>query len=462
MARVTHVSSSSFSVETNSANARRYVLFASTTKGNLWEANISHALRSAPSSSPHMSIGGLKYTTKPYFYRIEVMNGPHHRFSPTVREVGLKPARPDRLVVARRASGAYLSWANQAATGFVVTRATNTAMTANVHSYKVLGDTPQFSPPGLAKGQTYYFRVQALNAATRSTPTAPTALVAGSKQQSVRVMTYNILELTTDGQHEGSGVVAPWSQRKVAAAHLIKQANPDVVAIQEGAPWVGRARGARQVDSLRAELGGVYGLSHTEVSPNQPRYFRTGDYILYKKAEYKAIGHAWHWVLGNAHWAAYQILENRQTHAKFLFVSTHLQVGDGASNDRLRENETKVLSNKASHYGASHHVPVVYAGDFNTDHTANHAFDGPGIAMRAAHIVNAYNAAQTRKLAGYNSANDLYRTPPRFGDHIDYIFAPPGVAVLSWRQVIDLSHGKLVGVIPSDHNPIVATVEFPY
>jgi hypothetical protein len=42
------------------------------------------------------------------------------------------------------------------------------------------------------------------------------------------------------------------------------------------------------------------------------------------------------------------------------------------------------------------------------------------------------------------------------------VFAPPGVAVRSWAQVMDLSHGQIAGVIPSDHNPVVATLEYPY
>lgn len=281
-------------------------------------------------------------------------------------------------------------------------------------------------------------------------------------KQSVRVMTYNILELSADGRHEGTGTVAPWSKRKGAAARLIRRANPDVVAIQEGSDWVGRPRGRRQVDSLRSALGGVYALSHTEVSPDKPHYFRTGCYILYKKSEYALAGHAWHWALGNQRWAAYQLLENRQTHARFLFVSTHLLVGVGAADDQKRENETKSLLKQAGRYAANHGVPVIYGGDFNSDHNRRHAFNGPAIAMRQANVADAFNAANSRALGRYNSANDNARRPPKFGDHIDYVFASAGVVVRSWRLVMDLSRGRLVGVIPSDHNPVVASLAYPY
>jgi len=291
---------------------------------------------------------------------------------------------------------------------------------------------------------------------------ASSAATGTAARQPVRVMTYNILELSADGRHEGSGTVAPWSERKPAAVALIKAANPDVVAIQEGSDWVGRPRGARQIDSLRAALGGVYALSHTEISPSQPHFFRTGVYILYKKAEYKPYGRAWHWGIGNQHWAAYQLLENRQTGARFLFVSTHLLVGDGAADDRIRERETKTLLGEAGAFAAAHHVPVVYGGDFNSDHNARHAFNGPAIAMREANDTDTFNAAKTRSLGRYNSANQYMRRPPEFGDHIDYVFTSPDVTVQSWRMVMRLHHGHLVGVIPSDHNPVVANLQFPY
>jgi hypothetical protein len=34
--------------------------------------------------------------------------------------------------------------------------------------------------------------------------------------------------------------------------------------------------------------------------------------------------------------------------------------------------------------------------------------------------------------------------------------------VTSWSQLLNLSHGEFTGVIPSDHNPVVANLEFPY
>jgi endonuclease/exonuclease/phosphatase family metal-dependent hydrolase len=107
-------------------------------------------------------------------------------------------------------------------------------------------------------------------------------------------------------------------------------------------------------------------------------------------------------------------------------------------------------------------VPVVYAGDFNSDATRKHPLNAPSLVMSQHNVVNTFNAAQVRTMGAFNSANGYERRPPRFGDHIDYIFAAPGVAVRAWHQILDLHHGELAGVIPSDHNPVVADLSYSY
>jgi hypothetical protein len=47
------------------------------------------------------------------------------------------------------------------------------------------------------------------------------------------------------------------------------------------------------------------------------------------------------------------------------------------------------------------------------------------------------------------------------GSNLDYIFTTP-MRTTSWETVLDLdSDGKLKGVIPSDHNMLVAKVLLP-
>ncbi|HEX3705925.1 MAG TPA: endonuclease/exonuclease/phosphatase family protein [Mycobacteriales bacterium] len=460
--QVVAATSSSFTVTVRpTANAKHYRLYASTVRSDVFDRNLSHAQASPLSRSPRMTVRGLTHRSQPYYYRVEAINRHRHHFSATIGEVGLEPARPSALTATANSVRSFLSWASGSATGYAIEQANDPTMTNGRRTYTIAGPTTSFTPYGLTKGHTYYFRVRSLNELTSSGFTAPVALRAQSSQQPVKVMTYNILEATNDGHQEGGNVIAPWSQRKAGVAGFIGSAAPDVVAIQEGAAWVGQVKGPRQVDSLRSALGGAYALANTEIPPTQHHYHRTGDYILYRKDTLAAVGAGNHWAIGNGHWAAYQILRDRASGAKFLFVCAHLIVPRGHANDLKREQETQRLVRLARAYASAHGVPVVYAGDFNSDQF-NHNPNGPAVAMNAAGIPNAYNVAQHRTNAKYNTANQYVTRPQHYFAHMDEVFAPDGVAVHSWNQLLHVSRGKFVGVIPSDHNPVVVTLDLPY
>jgi endonuclease/exonuclease/phosphatase family metal-dependent hydrolase len=329
--------------------------------------------------------------------------------------------------------------------------------------YRVRGDANEFTPYGLAKGRKYYFRVRALNGSTPSAFTGTQQTVVQSGQQRMRVMTYNIKEAAFDGVSEGGSHVAPWkTARRPAEVALIKRARPDVVGIQEAATlFNANGHPKRQIDLLRASLGHAYALAHTEVPPSQPGTRRTGNYILYRKAAWAPIGRAGHWDLGDRHTAAYQALRNRSTGATVLVANAHLSVGTGRANDVLRREETKRLVHFGHLVTTRYGVPVVYVGDFNSDNCSSHAFNAPAMVMRSHHIADAYNVAQSRKYGNYNTANQYRRRPPHHGDRIDYVFAPHGIGVRSWRLVMKLRHRSFVGPIPSDHNPLVSDLMIP-
>jgi endonuclease/exonuclease/phosphatase family metal-dependent hydrolase len=459
---VVKVTGTSISIAANpAAHANRYRLYASTVRSDLYVANISHAQRSPLSGSPRLTVSGLSRVVAPYYYRVQALNGTRSKFSNTIGQVGLRLAPPTNLHVASTPVKTYVSWAPTAATGYRVEQATNRSMTSHRKEYKVLGQAHQFTPYGLKKGQTYYFRVRSLNQSTPSTASATTQAVARSSQQHVRVMTYNIKEAKFDGQAEGGTRVAPWStKRKPAAVRLIRRAQPDVIGIQEGACAVSRHSRARQVDTLRKALGGSYKLARTEIPPGQPGTQRTGDNILYRASTFKAAGRGGHWMIGDNHFAAHQFLRNRQTGGVFLFVSAHLWVPKGRAGDVKRQHETETMVAKAKALAGRRGVPVVYVGDFNSDQF-NHAFNGPARVMARAGINDAYSVAQKKVLASYNTANHYMRRPPHKGARIDYIFAPAGVAVHSWKLIMRLHHGSFVGTIPSDHNPVVSDLSIP-
>lgn len=371
---------------------------------------------------------------------------------------------PTDLRISNSSQGFYLTWSSGTATGFTLTEATDSGFTQSRVDWDVRADFHQFTPYGLTKGTTYYFEVRALNGSSASPYSSVVSGQVASSEQYLRVMSYNVTEATADGTVESGNVISTWyPYRQNGAVALIKASAPDVIGIQEAAAWMGAVKGPRQIDYLRTALGSSYSLAKTEITPGQPNWERTGCYILYNNQVYETVGAGNHWVLPYSRWAAYQVLRNRSTGATFLFVSTHFATGSGGTADGYRETEMSSLMSQARSYAASHgNVPIVYAGDFNSDVNSNHAFDGPGVAATAAGVDDAFYAARYTRNQNYNSANLYMRTPPAMGDSIDKIYAPAGVSARSWTLSLNLVNGSFVGTIPSDHNPLVSDMAIPY
>lgn len=459
--RLAAATGSSFTVASAPATyARGYRVFASATKSDVYMVNIiARARRSAISTSPRITMAGLPYTSAPYFYRVQAINGTKVRWS-DIQTGYVRPDTPSTAHATGAAStGLSLAWGGRTAGRYVVTQATNAAMTAGVRSYSITSQAHRFTPYDLHKGTRYYFRVRAYNGSVASSPSAQTQLVAPARGQNVRVMTWNVLHRAAEGTREGTETVASWTQRRVPMVALIKKENPDVIGLQEAGDWIGAVKGPRVVDDLRARLG-VYTLAHTEVTPGQAGWFRTFRYILYRTSTYRAVGAGGHWVLAPSRFAAYQELQDRQTGARFLAVSVHLSPGAGRAADLGRQAETQKLLGFVRSFQAKAHVPVIYVGDFNSHE--GHPLDGPGVAMRASGAEDADEVAQTRVNRQYNSANQYLRSPMLGHWDIDHVYAPAGVAVRRWEIALTLTGGRFVGAIPSDHNPVVADVVLPY
>jgi endonuclease/exonuclease/phosphatase family metal-dependent hydrolase len=280
-----------------------------------------------------------------------------------------------------------------------------------------------------------------------------------ARTQSARVGTFNIHKTTATRNDLPS-----WTYRRDAVVASIKRADPDVVAIQEGAGWVGGKCHLRQVDDLANRLGGGWTVAHTDPLPCRERgWRRTGVYVLYDASVYRAVGASGHWDIGTdrisqPRWAAYQELEKRSSGARMLFVSTHLTVGRTLSLDKERAAETRNLLAAVARLRLG--LPVVYAGDYNSHE--RHDYDGPGVVMRNAGMHDARYVADRRVHWPYDSANGYLRRPPAAGVSIDHIYASPGVTLRTWHLVMRIRDGRFVGVIPSDHNLLVSDIAYRY
>lgn len=469
--RLGAVSGSSFTVNLDrGSQVTSYVLWASTARSDLYYDNLVVAnkrpatLHYGITSYPPVTVRGLSYTTRPYYFRLETRNGANRRVSAYIYSTGLLPSTPTAPAVHSSSAGTYLTWSSGPVTGYSIEEATDAGMTSSVHNFAIRGNTHQFTPFWLTTGTRYYWRIRAVNHNIYSSYSSTISGVAVTREQGVRVMTYNILGLNMDGSREVGGTVASWSQRRLAAASLINSVKPDVIGVQEGWPWVGPTPGTRQVDSLCGALnagGGGWVVARTEVPYPQSGWARFGDYILYNNAHYQAVGSAGHWQLGTSNAAAYQELRNRSTGATFLFVTTHLMGGGGLNYDTARENETKSLLQLGAAKAAADGVPVVYSGDFNSNPEQTQV-DGPGLAMQSALIADARLRAQYRTNERYDSMNNYSRTPYPYSFFLDYIWVSAGVSASSWGEAMLLSAGKMAGTIPSDHNPVHAWIRYPY
>lgn len=458
---VSAATSTSFTVSLNRASpATAYRVLVSQTKSDLYVANINSKTVHKTSSSPSVAFSGLTYSTTPWYYRAQTFNGTAYKWGTYIGLAGLQAPMPTGLRAVTGSIGTYIAWNHEAVhTGFSVIQASNSSMTQNRVTHLLRGNNYQYTPTALTKGQTYYFQLQAVNEGTYSHHSTVVRVTPAARQTSLRVLTYNVIDSTNDGKVESGNTIAPWSSRRLGVAALIKQAAPDVAGIQEASAWMTSNHsvgGVRQIDDL-LKLLPAYGLARTEVPPTEHGYMRTGVYVIYKKSTMLPYGAGGHWDIGGR-WAAYQVMSNVSTGAKFLFVTAHLSATAGTTYDTMRQAQTKRMLSYASAEAGRAHVRVVYAADFNSNANRFHAFDGPAIEMRAVPNTDAKDAAILHYSEQYNSCNGYNRTPVAAGDDIDSVFVGPGIAVQSWGVAINLVNGQFSGTMPSDHNPVWSTI----
>lgn len=464
--RVTSVGTHSVTVAWSRVkHAQRYRVYVSTRRSDLAVARIAKAEHSASTKRPRMTVRGLPATTARYYLRVRAANGSKLRYGARILSVVLRPGTPTRLSAASSRSGTRLSWSAPA--GYQRTQiqqAGNRAMTSARRTVGIRGTTRRYTPYGVTVGRTYWFRVRTINGGRASGWSAAARVVVRSRLQPVRLLSYNVLTSKADGTVTTGERVQPWAKRRAGVLALIRRADPDVICLQEAGGWVGTPQvygGTRQVDDLLRSLPG-WTLARTETPPTEHYYRRYGNYVLYRSAAYTAVGTGGVWQVGHGRTAAYQQLRHRGSGARVLVASVHLNFGAGRSGDDQRAAEARSLLAQGSRAARRAGAPVVYTGDFNSVRNRNHAYDAVGQTMAAAGIVDARNVAQVLGNDAYNSANQYRRVPPRVGQSIDYVFAPPGVAVTSRLLLLPLSGGRFRGVIPSDHNPLLVSAAYPY
>lgn len=459
--KLVSVTHTSFTVRVDSQGTGwKYRLYASTNKADLYyDALTSAPYHSALRSKPRLSLT-VPYRAKAYWWRVQAYKNSLRRTGDLL-SVGLRPGAPKNVSVNRvDGQGLSLTWGGSS-NGYQIQQATDAGFSSGVKTYTTRGIGRQFTPYGLQTGTTYFFRVRSANAGTTSAWSTAVQAVALAHEQQVHVGSFNI-----HSENATNTTIPSWKDRRDAVVASVRQGGPpEVIAIQEGDGWIdGKTCSPRQVDDLASRLGNNWTVAHTEPIPcKEHPWKRTGTYIIFNSSVYRAVGASGNWKVStgntkNVNFSAYQVLENRSTGARMLFVSVHLQPGQSAATDKERAAEADNLLADVRNLNTG--LPVVYAGDFNSHD--RRPYDGSGIEMRKANVADAWFVAPKRVRSTYNSANAYLRKPPRTSTSIDHIMGAPGVSLQTWKLVMKLKNGRYVGVIPSDHNLLIGNVRYPY
>jgi endonuclease/exonuclease/phosphatase family metal-dependent hydrolase len=457
------------------ANARKYRLYVSSLKSDLYANNITHGSKhekSATSGRPRIEVAGLKYTTQPYYYRVAVSDGSAFKLSPAYQLTYLRPKTPTSFTATANRTGTYLSWHSKAVTGFVIKQSTDSSFSHNVRTYRTRGPITTFTPYNLSAGETYYFQVRGLNTTRMSAPSPTLATTVDTNESIIRVLAYNSLDASFDGQRHPGGISEPFAKRRAGQLALIKRGNAAVVGIEEGNSCLIHYKHKpcyMQIQSLAHGLSSRYKLDDTTANTGGAAGLEqySGNYILYQPKLVTPVGAGGHWLIGPEgpldRFAAYQVFRVNATGARFMFVDTHLLATAGAKGDRIRGAQTESMLKQARAYAARQDLKsVLYLGDFNSYRDEWHVNDLTGKAMLAAGIPDGIDVAQTRFDAKYDSINALYRVARKGHGSSDHIYASPGIGVLSWGELLHIHDGRFVGIIPSDHNPVYSSVAIPY
>jgi endonuclease/exonuclease/phosphatase family metal-dependent hydrolase len=418
--------------------------------------------------------------------------------------------KPSNLVVSKiQPTSVTLSWDKVAkAPAYKVKYSRSKSMSDPTY---VRTTTTSATLPGLKAGTAYYLKVRTTKASgaslsgysavvkvtTATVPKDDTPVGTGSAE--LRVASYNV---TCDKCFDGQANELHWSGRRDAVAASIKAQDLDVIGVQEASQgWLKDSDGDKidlsQFEDLRNALGGSWTLTNSDrnncvksKSPNSCDYkdqgASDGDRILFDASRVTML-EAGSKLLPNVggnndRYVTWARLKQRSTGKQFMYASTHLEPAkDSGSAGALYENrrdQAEVVAETVAKHNPEH-LPAFIVGDMNSTRFAhdysptNAPYD---VYTKAGYVDPLGGAWRTTSTAPgalvkhrvntwLNSFNGFDRKVEQKwvnGSYIDYIMVSKGVQVPEWETVANRgADGNLVGIIPSDHNMIRATVVLP-
>ncbi len=352
---------------------------------------------------------------------------------------------------------------------------------------------------GLTPRTAYSFKVRVMDNAGNfltdygstvkvTLPAEPTPLVVAS---------YNI---RCHNCSSGLAEEKPWSTRRTVVAAAIAKANPDVVGLQEAQQsWLVKADGSKQNKSQFEDLLDLLGSPWALTNPARNNCVKSttptgcvyadqgasnGTKIIYRTDRLKRIDSGTVKLTpltasSYDRYLAWAIFEQRATGQQFFFANTHLEplndsAGQTVYHDHRAQQARDLLAAIRAKNPAS--LPVVLAGDLASSR-ADNPTNSPYDVLTAGGLIDPLGnvkgvttpvkpTVETRINTNYYSFNGWARIARRTttqvnGVYVDYILTSP-MRVSAWETVVDVdAQNKFIGVIPSDHNMLKATVWLP-
>ena len=244
-----------------------------------------------------------------------------------------------------------------------------------------------------------------------------------------------------------------WPNRKQHVAQVIRDAEADIVGLQEALQG--------QIEDLEKALP-----DHAWFGVGRDDGKVSGEFVpvFYRRDRFEVIDQGHFWlsttpeVPGSKSWDAaitrmvsWLILKDKESQLEFLFANTHF---DHRGNDARRES-AQLIRKRLPKLAASR--PIVLTGDFNCLES-----DPPYQILVAedeskqATFFDARSIASTKPEGPDSTWSGFRKVEP--GRRIDFVFVSPGVSVLQHSTVDRTFDGRF----PSDHLPVFAKVRFEH
>jgi endonuclease/exonuclease/phosphatase family metal-dependent hydrolase len=264
-------------------------------------------------------------------------------------------------------------------------------------------------------------------------------LIGPAEPPALHVMSYNV-RVGSDGLHD------PWSDRRAAAAAVLRSEAPTVMGTQEGLyyqlreisddlpthyEWIGTGR----LGGSRGEFMAIF----FDVRRLEPQEF---DHFWLSDTPTEIGTTSWgNKVVRMATWVRFR---DRETGRDLIVLNTHL---DHAV-DKAQRRGAELIAERLAAFDPK--LPVIVTGDFNVAAEASVPYD---TLTTGAGLVDTWTVATDRLTPAYATYHG-YKTAVEDGDRIDWILVRPEMRA----QAAAINTRTVDGRWGSDHWPVQALV----